>query len=61
MEQIGQSQLQVGLVAALWCCTASACFELAILSPVFTVGSPHCAQHAFQVCAVGSGMGQEGS
>jgi hypothetical protein len=29
MEQIGQGQVEVGLVAALWCCTASAGFELA--------------------------------
>ena len=30
MEQVGQGQAQVGVVAALWCCTASTGFELAI-------------------------------
>ncbi len=30
MERVGQCQAQVGLVAALWCCTASTASELAI-------------------------------
>jgi len=38
MEEVGQGQTQISLVAALWCCTASVGCELASIAWVQPVG-----------------------